>query len=95
MVFEDGYKKPETPGDIVLHARRKLSVSGVEDVERFDEETVVLYTTEGMLVIRGSELHIERLSLDGGELSVEGTVDSLTYEEGEGKRGSFWSRLFH
>ena len=95
MVFEDGYKKPETPGGIVLHARRKLSVSGVEDVERFDEETVVLYTTEGMLVIRGSELHIERLSLDGGELSVEGTVDSLTYEEGEGKRGSFWSRLFH
>jgi sporulation protein YabP len=94
MVFEEKNKKPETPSSISLLARRKLSVSGVEDVESFDESTIVLYTSSGLLVVRGQGLHIEKLSIDGGELSVEGTVDSLSYEEVSGKQGGFWSRLF-
>ena len=50
--------------------------------------------SEGSLIIRGESLHIEKLSLDGGDLLVEGTVDSLTYEEEEPRQGSFLGRLF-
>ena len=94
MVFEEKYKKTEAPSAIALNARRKLTVTGVEDVESFDENTIVLYTTGGLLVVRGQGLHIEKLSIDGGELSVEGTVDSMSYEEESGKQGGFWARLF-
>ncbi|NLO47509.1 MAG: sporulation protein YabP [Clostridiales bacterium] len=94
MVFEEKYKKTEVPSAIALNARRKLTVTGVEDVESFDENTIVLYTTGGLLIVRGQGLHIEKLSIDGGELSVEGTVDSMSYEEESGKQGGFWARLF-
>lgn len=65
---------------ILLEHRSRLAVSGVEEVERFDENELVLSTCQGDLVIRGSGLHIEQLSLDGGELRVEGTIDALSYE---------------
>ena len=70
------------------------SVSGVEDVERFDENTIVMSTTAGTLVISGENLHIGKLSLDGGELHVDGQVDSLSYEDPGYSRGGFLSRLF-
>lgn len=79
--------------DLSLEGRRKLRVTGVEEVESFDENQVVLSTVGGVLVVRGEDLHIEALSLDGGELKVEGEVDSLTYEESRGT-GGFFSRLF-
>ena len=54
-----------------------------------------MHTSQGTLIIRGENLHIEKLSLDGGDLKVEGDVDSLTYEDGRGeKSGGFFSRLF-
>ena len=50
----------------------QLTVSGVEEVESFDENTIVMLTVKGTLVVRGEDLHIEKLSLDGGDLKVEG-----------------------
>lgn len=79
---------------INLESRSRLTVSGVEEVESFDEHTISMYTSQGMLIVRGEELHIEKLSLDGGDLKVEGQVDSLTYENQERSRGGFFSRLF-
>lgn len=84
---------PETH-HVILEGRESLSVSGVEDVESFDETTIVMSTSQGTLVVRGTDLHIEKLSLDGGDLKVEGQVDSLTYESDGVERGGFWSRLF-
>ena len=79
----------QVPHRVVLEERGSLAVSGVEEVERFDEAEIVMAT------VRGTGLHIEKLSLDGGELKVEGNVDSLTYEdEGNGERTSFFARLF-
>ena len=66
---------------LVLEERESLTVSGVEEVESFDENTIVMVTVQGVLIVRGEELHIEKLSLDGGDLKVEGMVESLTYEE--------------
>ena len=51
-------------------------------------------TTAGTLVISGENLHIGKLSLDGGELHVDGQVDSLSYEDPGYSRGGFLSRLF-
>lgn len=77
-----------------LVGRERLVVSGVEDVDRFDETGIVMSTAAGTLVVTGEDLHIGKLSLDGGELHVDGRIDSVTYEdEGQG-RGGFFSRLF-
>lgn len=77
---------------LILEEREHLTVSGVEEVESFDENLIVMDTTQGVLVVRGEDLHIEKLSLDGGDLKVEGTVESLTYEA-ERRKGGFLSRL--
>ena len=79
---------------VTMEDRRGLTVSGVEDVERFDENTIVMSTTAGTLVIAGENLHIGKLSLDGGELHVDGQIDSLSYEDQSYSRGGLLSRLF-
>lgn len=84
----------DMPHNIILEGRERLSISGVQDVERFDEEAIVVYTSKGMLIIKGSELHVEKLSLDSGDLSVQGQVQSLRYEEEMREKGSLLSRLF-
>ena len=77
-----------------LAGRERLTVSGVEDVERFDETGIVMSTAAGTLVVTGEDLHIDKLSLDGGELHVDGRIDSVSYEEESPGRGGFLSRLF-
>lgn len=85
--------KTQTANNIILEDRTRLSVTGVEDVDSFDEAVVVMYTSGGTLVIRGSDLRLEKLSLDVGELSITGNIDSMQYEHSVGG-GSFFSRLF-
>ena len=81
------------PHELRLDNRAKLSVSGVEEVESFDEATVVLQTARGILIIRGEALHLQTLSIDGGQVAVSGTINSLSYEEPQ-KTGGFLRRLF-
>lgn len=81
------------PHELRLDNREKLSVSGVREVESFDENAVVLHTARGVLIIRGSGLHLKTLSIDGGDVAVTGSVDSLSYEETQ-KAGGFFHRLF-
>jgi sporulation protein YabP len=87
------YEEKQLPHHLVLEGRSSLTVSGVEEVESFDENTIVMATVKGALVVRGEGLHIEKLSLDGGDLKVEGMVDSLTYEDQGRERGGFFARL--
>ncbi len=77
-----------------LDGRERLTVTGVEDVERFDETGIVLTTNAGILMITGENLHIGKLSLDGGELHVDGRIESLSYEDPSGPRGGLFQRLF-
>lgn len=79
-----------------LDGRERLVVSGVEEVERFDEEEIVMATTAGTLVVGGVDLHIGKLNLDGGELHVDGTVHTLLYEDSApgGNQGGLFRRLF-
>ena len=88
-------KEPmDGPHELRLENRARLSVNGVREVESFDENTIVMVTAKGTLVVRGEDLHIEKLSLDGGDLKVEGAVDALSYEDDRGGRGGLLSRLF-
>ena len=95
MPYEENRPRAEAAHHIILEEREQLSVSGVEEVESFDENTIVMLTNRGTLIVRGEELHIEKLSLDGGDLKVEGTIDSLTYEDsGRDRGGGLFARLF-
>ena len=81
------------PHELRLENREKLSVTGVREVESFDENAVVLHTARGVLIIRGENLHLKTLSIDGGQVAVSGTIGSLSYEEAQKIRGLF-QRLF-
>ena len=96
MAYEDRYKTAEASHNVIIEGRKKLSVSGVDDVESFDENEIVMGTAQGVLILSGKDLRIEKLSLDSGEVTVEGVVDSLEYEDGtdSGDGGGFLSRLF-
>ena len=85
---------PASPQRIELSGRESLTVSGVEDVERFDETEIVMNTSLGVLVVTGDSLHIGKLSLDGGELHVDGRIDGINYEEEQPSRSGLFSRLF-
>ena len=85
--------RPDMPHELRLENRARLNVTGVREVESFDESAVVLHTAKGVLVIRGQSLHLQTLSIDGGQVAVDGTVDALVYEETQ-KQGGFFSRLF-
>ena len=77
-----------------LTGREHLTVSGVEDVERFDESGVIMTTSAGTLIVTGEDLHIGKLSLEGGELYVDGRITSISYEDTPNRQGGFFSRLF-
>ena len=79
----------------ILEDRQKLMLTGVTDVDRFDEKLVVLFTQLGELVIKGSDLHVNEMSLESGELTVEGDICSLTYGEKDStKKLGFLGKLF-
>lgn len=82
---------------VVIHNRKNVSLTGVQDVLSFDATEILLDTVQGMLMLRGRELHVNRLSLDKGEVDVDGRIDSFAYadEQGKTKSGeSFLGRLF-
>lgn len=90
----DEKKTNAIPHNLVLEDRRMLTVSGVSDVDSFDEETVIVFTDLGELTIRGKNLHINRLSVEVGELSVEGEISALIYSDETPKSSGFFSRVF-
>ena len=87
-----GEERLQLPHKVTLNERSKLSVTGVTEVVSFDDSAVVLHTTLGTLVVLGQELQLKQLSPEGGQVSVEGTVTALSYEEH--RRGGFMQRLF-
>ena len=73
--------EPHWPHTLSLNERRQLTMTGVTEVVSFDDSAVVLRTDLGTLVVQGSELQLKTLSLEGGQVAVDGTVSALTYEE--------------
>ena len=94
MAYETDRDSPALGHHVLLEDREQLVISGVEEVESFDESAILLTTAQGGLEIQGEGLHIEKLSLDGGDLKVEGTIHALIYSDDRGRRrGGLLSRL--
>ncbi len=94
MQLEDKASLRDIPQNVIIENRLRMSVSGVQDVENFDDSCIVLYTNRGLLTIQGTGLHVERLSLETGELAIEGEILGLQYSQENPVSGGFWSRLF-
>lgn len=95
MAYEEKYKMTELPHNVIIEGRKRVSVSGVDDVESFDETAVVMSTNQGVLVLRGVDLRIEKLSLDSGDVAIEGIIDRLEYEDdARPQGGGLFGRLF-
>lgn len=78
---------------LILDNRKKLSLSGVDDVFGFNEETVSVATNLGGLIIKGSSLHISMLNLDSGEVEIEGNISALQYTQSKQSK-SVLQRIF-
>ena len=81
--------------NIIIEDRKSLTVSGVEDVDSFDEQTVVLFTELGELTVRGSDLHMNKLNVETGEVSIEGVIQALSYQDETPRgNGGIFGRIF-
>ena len=95
---ERNVSKPAMRGHkLVLNNRTASLVTGVKDVLSFDLNEVLLETEQGMLMVKGTDLHVNRLSLEKGEVDLSGNIDSIAYSDvhAEQKQGeTFFARLF-
>ena len=66
---------------LILSNRRTGTITGVSDVISFDITEILLETEQGMLMIKGADLHVNRLTLEKGEVDIEGRIDSLAYSD--------------
>ena len=82
-----------TVHDVILECRRKAAMTGISDVESFDEETVVAQSDCGLITVHGHNLKISRLSVESGDMVVEGEIDSVIYS-GDRTKVGFLSRVF-
>ena len=80
------------PHRVTLDQRRALTMTGVTEVISFDEESVVLKTELGTLLVQGRQLQLKALTPEGGQIAVEGTISALSYSEPR-ERGGWRSRL--
>lgn len=87
-------KTVRMPHHVIMEDRATLNISGVTDIDSFDEQTVVVYTDLGELLIKGYHLHINKIDVENGDLSLEGEIYSLSYSDSQPQTGGFLSRLF-
>lgn len=95
--MEELYAQGKGMHKLTLTNRGALAVNGVVDVISFDLNEVLLETEAGMLMIKGKDLHVNKLNLEKGEVDISGTIDHMQYSEISGysqKAESFFGRLF-
>ena len=82
------------PHNIIVEGREKISISGVLDVESFDENEIVLETSRGDMIISGEDMRVEKLSIEAGDTIIEGHIMCIEYNDKIRKKEGFWSRIF-
>lgn len=89
-------RKVLPPHKLMLENRQGGTITGVRDVNSFDEKEILLLTDAGKLLVKGEQLHVKRLNLEKGEVDIEGKVDSLTYlsKSTDKKEESLLKRMF-
>ena len=71
--------------NMILENRKSLSISGITDVDSFDEREIILYTQLGELTIQGRELHIDAMSVETGDMTITGDIWALVYGDKDKK----------
>lgn len=82
---------------LVINNRKTSTVTGVLDVLSFDLNEILLETEQGMLMVKGTDLHVNRLSLEKGEVDLSGNIDSVAYSDvhqGSRQGENFFTKLF-
>ncbi|MDD5952927.1 MAG: sporulation protein YabP [Oscillospiraceae bacterium] len=79
---------------LTLDGRKQLTATGVSNVDSFDEETIVAYTSLGELTIRGQGLKINRLNVETGELTVDGDISAMVYTDNQPRSTGLLKKLF-
>lgn len=85
---------PNLKHNVIMEDRRTLSLTGITDIDSFDEQLVAVFTDTGELLVRGSGLHINKIDVEAGELSLEGEIYSLEYTSNISQKSNLWSRIF-
>lgn len=88
------YKDKTMPHSLILKDRKEISLTGVTDVDSFDENSIVAYTDFGELTIGGNNLHISTLNTETGELSIDGEISSLNYLDNRPRSEGFFKKVF-
>lgn len=95
MTKEEHKNLAKLPHCLTLDNRKHLSLTGVSEVDSFDDKSIVAYTDVGELTIKGENLNIKKLNLDIGELEVTGKISSLVYADHRlSSSAGFFSKLF-
>ncbi len=91
-----GRKRETNDHDIRLISRKQLDITGVKQVESFDNEEFLLETVMGFLSVRGQNLHMKNLNVDQGIVSIEGKVYDLVYldQSQQEKSKGLFGKLF-
>lgn len=77
--------QPKTNHSVIMENRRTMTISGITDVDSFDEKTISLYTQLGELTIKGRELHIDAMSVETGDMVITGDIWSAVYGDRDRK----------
>ena len=80
-------------GNIIIENRKRLSASGVKDVESFLPEKIVLITDDANLTVTGSGMKVKKLSVENGDVIIEGDINGCVYSRGNRERESFLKRV--
>ncbi len=95
MNSETSASSQKMPHMLSLDNRKALSLSGISEVDSFDDRSITAYTDLGKLSINGENLNIKKLNLDAGELEVEGKISSLIYSDATLRNSrNLFSKLF-
>ncbi|MBQ1235324.1 MAG: YabP/YqfC family sporulation protein [Oscillospiraceae bacterium] len=80
--------------NMIVENRNRLEMAGVTDIDSFTENTVVAYTDFGEVCVTGNNLHVDKLSIETGQLYLTGQIDSITYYDGAPREKGLFGRLF-
>lgn len=96
-LMRDGAKEQSSEHGFIVHERAHVEIKGMTEVISFDENSVVLATTGGRMLIEGRELRVGELDVKDGNVVVDGHIDSIYYPDAEpSERSHGWfGRLFH
>lgn len=92
--MEEKKNELKSAHSILIDEREKIKVSGVTDVDSFDENEIILYTSDGGVVLSGEDFKINRLNVESGDVEIEGFVNEIKYTNLTQTSGGFWSKIF-